>query len=285
MIYAELIFVGCWSAFYILHQLLFVFLIENFILFTFLYFAVSEFAIRMQWLHCPSLRNSRFLKLINQKLIQIEFTGERTLQTLIKLQYNNKYRNKRKIFAIEPHNIATLALACLFAAISSLNITKIKDSTSGKEYDVSNLFTNTAVVAHVFTKTIPFIRELLAIFNVIDHTKYSLRQQLKQQQPPKFNELPTNISLHPSGILGKIHASHIDPGIEKDPKKEKTFINIFRRKRIGFIYLALQYDCIIVPVLSLREQYAYRNIFWLPSFKSLFGYPIPFWIKVSFINF
>lgn len=267
--YSELI---VFVIFYLYYQL-FLFLCDNtwtqFFLFTLFYYSISEFLIRCDLMNCTYLRNHRLFKRLNRKFANGEFDHDVCNKTLIEeLENNETYKNRLKVFAVEPHGIASLGMSILFAVNGSLYFENIE------------CLKRSRVIAHWAHKLIPFVRDIFAIFGVIDSSARTVKSFIKQNKN-------ASIVLCPSGIEGKIICSRLPnrknekfEQKENDSKFKKIIrLPIFKRSRKGFIKLALDNNAVLLPTLSIHEQYIYTRYVNFPSCHMLswIKYPFPLW--------
>jgi len=150
---------------------------------------------------------------------------------------------RQAIFAVEPHGYACIAVALLFAGYG----------TAGSPRDAlgADIAGRIRVVGHWIALTIPFVRELYAVFGVLNCSRASFEQALRSRQ---------HLAVIPSGVNGKRDA------VLRAPRA--GVVDVLRRPddRLGFLSLATRFGALIVPVLALDEQSTYTALGprWLP---------------------
>lgn len=170
------IVIGCTCALlYLFYIFIFEFTIIHFGIYIVTYLFVTEVAIQMRWMHWPWVRSSLFVKLVNRYIVNIDF-DDAAVELLKRLDTDPQLLKKSKIFAVEPHGRSTTVLTMLFAANGSLKLL----------YSIT--LQNTAVVAFVLIKFVPFIRELLAVYGVLDSTKSSIRRYFTSNNNNNTND-------------------------------------------------------------------------------------------------
>lgn len=178
-----------------------------------------------QHLYSDACRNGALARWVH-KVADVAFTEEARAR-LYTLDPDKVY-----IFACEPHAPQCLHMALGFAA----HACKLPDQLAHKTY----------VAAEASAFYIPVVREVLAIYGVVDAARDSLESLLKKGH---------SFAIVPSGIPGKSHAL-------LDKQRDDKSINIYRRReKFGFLSLAARYGAQIVPVLSPDEPHAYSMHF------------------------
>lgn len=291
----------CVATFLFLYYKLFTIFCEqtmyNFFIFTVLYFVTSELLIQMDLLNSISWRNSQLVRFLNKIYANAEF-DQKSCAPVFETLNNINNKNRLIIFAVDPHGVATLGMSLLFAGNGSNKFRNIECLKNGR------------VVAHWAHKLIPFVREIFAIFGVIGSLPFTVKRFLKTH-PNK------TIVLCPSGIQGKVLCSTLPDSenmvlvhetnqnfnssygsiwpasnqmasqLRSESQKEKINLPIFKRKRKGFIKMALENNALLVPTLSIHEQFIYKRHTRLPSFHmiSWIKYPFPLWIRGAYGSF
>ena len=213
----------------------------GFVAITLLYYVIGEWLHRNEVLHCPSARRSKFVRWFNQT-----YYGVHISQISSRLRHDFGCKNsKRYIFALEPHHVQCLHIVWCFAAPGDMLPPSILDDTR--------------VVAHWCHRLIPFVRELYSMFGVIDSSRYTIETAMK------YNRY--HLALIPSGFDGKIHALigeyFNSSGLRLVSEDRRETVHIYRRKRHGFIRLAIKHHYSIVPVVSCEEANCFE--LWLES--------------------
>jgi len=116
------------------------------------------------------------------------------------------------------------------------------------------------VVADWRAFLVPLVREVYALVGIITNLRFQMAAALSRGD---------SLALSPSGVAGKelaVHCSDVRGGA----------ISVLRRRRVpGFVRMAAQYNCDIVPVLSRDENVAYGK----PASDA--GQPPKWWATTS----
>lgn len=194
----------------------------------------------------PWLRSTRLSNYLRRNVAAVRF-DDRSYARLTALG-DALSSGKQAIFAIEPHGYACISVAVLFAGYG----TERSLSTSLGPRAAGAI----RIVSHWLAFTIPFIRELYAVFGVVDSTRESVFSALERGQ---------HVALIPSGMAGK------SLGALGDAKPD--VVDVVRRpdERLGFIYAAVRFRALLVPVLAIDENHAYATCgpSWLPWWLQL----------------
>lgn len=192
-----------------------------------LYYLFGELLHRLDWLHSVRTRQGPLARRA-AKFCDVEFSPL-SVQRLQALDANKKY-----VFALEPH-----AQWCLHMVFMAACGSVLPDALAPK----------IRVVAHWMSRTLPLIRDVLSLYGVIDNRATSINTALAANN---------SIAIVPSGLTGKEHAM-LDP--PPHPNDRPLRVPVYRRKQIGFLYLAVKHKAAIVPVLSPDELSAF-DLYW-----------------------
>lgn len=205
------------------------------------------------------LRTTRLSNLLRRSIATVRFE-DAALEQLEALNAPLA-RGKQAIFAIEPHGYACIAVALLFAGYGTQRslLSRLGAASASK----------IRIVSHWVAFAIPFIRELYAVFGVIDSTSESVYGALACGK---------HVLLIPSGMAGKSLGALHDA--------QPNVVDVVRRpdKRLGFVYAAARFSTLLVPVLAIDENHAYATCgpHFLPWFMQLVVgryFVAPFWRK------
>jgi len=193
---------------------------------------------------CAWLRTTRLSGALRRDIAAVRFTESAT-ERLGALR-TELARGKQAIFAIEPHGYACISVALLFAGYGSTP--RSLPHTIG-----ASAAAKLRVVSHWLALAIPFIRELYAVFGVVDSTRATVFAELARGN---------HVLLIPSGMPGK------ELGALRDAPH--NVVDVVRRPdtRLGFVYAAVRFSALLVPVLALDENHAYATCG--PSFAPWF---------------
>jgi hypothetical protein len=194
----------------------------------------------------PWLRSARLSNALRRGVAAVRF-DDRSYERLCALRERLEH-GKQAVFAIEPHGYACISVALLFAGY-------------GTERSLRNALgplaaSRVRVVSHWIALGIPFVRELYAVFGVVDSSRATVFGAL---------ERGAHIAVIPSGMAGKELGALHDAA--------PNVVDVVRRpdERLGFVYAAAHFRALLVPVLAIDENHAYASIG--PSFA-------PWWAQV-----
>ncbi len=157
-----------------------------------------------------------------QSWVGFTFSDEAQKQ-LAALSPTGKY-----MFCCEPHNPMVQHVALGFAAHGGTSMSTVARTT--------------LVVADTLIRTIPVVREIMSLYGVIGRSRESIATALAHGY---------SLAIIPSGLVGKARAL-----LDVPPP---GFVYIYRRKkRLGFIKLAIEAGASLVPVLEPNESRAYQ---------------------------
>lgn len=194
------------------------------------YFAISELVETNGWTRCPSLRSSAFVRFIGREFMRCRFTAD-SLATMAAFSTSAQY-----MFVCEPHGIACLLLVFGFAA-------------HGDDGLPSSIANRTLVIAHHSYRYIPILRNIYAVFGVIDERPATLKRVLAAGY---------SVALIPSALSGKWH-SMLPRSSEANADRDIGLypVEIIRRRGVGCFEYARRFGLTIVPVLTPDEDYIY----------------------------
>lgn len=188
----------------------------------------------------PAFRKSRLASFFGRTLVNINFDAV-SLARLRRLDVKKNYA-----FAYEPHGPQVLGLCFTVAA-------------PGTDSMPPALADNCVVVGHWIIVCVPFVAQFFALFGVVPSRPNRLFEMLL--------ESGKSFAICPSGIQGK-YASLLRTG--QEPAQRKISVRRTRRsstsERRGlglFVYVA-RHKIALVPILSVDEDRAFRNLFgWI----------------------
>jgi len=203
------------------------------------------------------LRTTRLSNLLRRTIAAVRFE-DAALERLEALD-QPLAQGKQAIFAIEPHGYACISVALLFAGYGTQRslLSRLGATSASK----------IRIVSHWIAFAIPFIRELYAVFGVIDSTRETVYGAL---------ERGNHVLLIPSGMAGKSLGALHDA--------QRDVVDVVRRpdQRLGFVHAAARFSALLVPVLAIDENHAYATCgpHFLPWFMQLVVgryFVAPFW--------
>lgn len=196
------------------------------------YYVASELVESRRLTHSPALRSSRLIGYLGRVVMRCGFSHA-AAQRLAEVASENE----QVLFPCEPHGIGCSPMVWGFAAHGGA----LPESLARR----------TLVVGHVVFKTIPIVRNLYAIFGVIDNCASTIQAALDDGY---------SLALVPSSILGKAKSLSIRY-VDQPEENARLRVTIWRRSSIGCFVYAQRRRMSIVPVISPEEDYGYRLFF------------------------
>jgi hypothetical protein len=205
------------------------------------YYMLSEVIESRRLTHMPSWRSSRFISFIGRTLLRTRF-DERSRTYLQSLPLDRQY-----MFVCEPHGIACYHLVAGFAG-------------HGGDGLRPEIAARTLVVAHQSFLFVPLLRNLYAVFGVIDERPATINSAL---------DAGFSLALIPSALVGKWH-SMLGSSLEQQPSDYGRHpTTVYRRESFGCFKYAHRRRMSVVPVLSPDEDYALTRYFTAYGFAPL----------------
>lgn len=203
------------------------------------YYAGSEWLDRSRLTHAPSWRASRLAAYLGRVVMRTRFSSLGVLDSLGAGPH---------MFVCEPHGVACLHLVFGFAAHGGAL--------------PEHVASRTLVVAHWLYKLVPILRNIYAVFGVIDNSAYAIECALDEGY---------SVALIPSALVGKDRSLTWTD----DSKDEDARTVVWRRSQLGWAVYAARRRASVVPVLSPREDEAYRR--GMTHFAWPFVLPLGWW--------
>ncbi len=179
-----------------------------------------------------SVRGSYFTYRLGWMLTRIEFDSN-AKEVLERL---NKMLGRQFMFAAEPHGLFCWQLAGLFAGYGGRLPAVIGE--------------NVFVMAHWLFVFLPVVNIFYALYGIVPSWRGSVERELLNGK---------HIALCPSGMFGKeLSLSGIGASADTIAIHKRT------NDSLGFIKMAIEYNLLIVPILSLHEDNTYERFNPLP---------------------